>query len=643
MSKSIGVIDLYGTTDIGAEHGGKAVGLNELTRLGLQIPAALALNAANVRALLQRESAALTALANWLAESQTPVAVRSSAANEDGGLQSFAGVFRTELNVFPDVEAALVAIDLVSSSGQSARAAAYSGGSIDRIPVVIQRMVDAAISGVMFTEAVDTNGDDCVYVEWIEGLGEDLVSGRKTPAFAVFPWKKARDAVDLLRLRFGRDSLGRADVAGLCAMAIASQSRVLAAGWDIEWSVDKTGIVWPLQMRPITRALLVPTSGGIGNLLIASSGRASGLVRHVDDDNNAGLKDGEILVAQITEADYLPAMQRSAAIITEEGGLLSHAAIVARELGKPCIVGVKNARELLEEGVLCEVDAIEGRILQRTLEIGTGTKNSEVDWSSVYLYDRGFETQLGDQVAYVEPTLSGLVAFVDEEVSNEERSAMVLSARKRFGQDTFAMPSDRRIWYREWRRFQQLPTFAFVDTLFKVGISSWSEVQLRSAEAILYKMAGALSIDKPESAVARLFNGELGAALHALVAVEVEGAAVWQAFRDTSLTRSRTATKFLDVIRGQASELICQEANIEDMRACLRFLEGMRNESYAKFSQACVFRTEYFGERNDLIKEACIELGLTYVDEDESLLDIYRCRDFIDRDKAYLQQLLQAL
>ena len=93
----------------------------------------------------------------------------------------------------------------------------------------------------------------------------------------------------------------------------------------------------------------------------ASPGRAKGRVRvALGAPESYGLKEGEILVCPMTSPDYVPAMKRSAAIVTDEGGLLSHAAIMSREFGKPCIVGTKIATRVLKDGEMVEVDADKG-------------------------------------------------------------------------------------------------------------------------------------------------------------------------------------------------------------------------------------------------------------------------------------------
>lgn len=94
---------------------------------------------------------------------------------------------------------------------------------------------------------------------------------------------------------------------------------------------------------------------------IASRGWASGKVKICESSTEIGkVENGDILVAAMTTPDFVPAMKRAVAIITDEGGVTSHAAIISRELGKPCIIGTKNATKILKDGDIVEVDANKG-------------------------------------------------------------------------------------------------------------------------------------------------------------------------------------------------------------------------------------------------------------------------------------------
>lgn len=99
---------------------------------------------------------------------------------------------------------------------------------------------------------------------------------------------------------------------------------------------------------------------------VCSQGWARGVVRIIDDPSNTEFNEGEILVCDMTSPDYVPLMKRAVAIITDRGGILSHAAIVSRELGKPCIMGTGNATRVLKDGDLVEVDADKGIIKKVT-------------------------------------------------------------------------------------------------------------------------------------------------------------------------------------------------------------------------------------------------------------------------------------
>ncbi|MDB5161142.1 MAG: hypothetical protein JWO96_522 [Candidatus Saccharibacteria bacterium] len=112
--------------------------------------------------------------------------------------------------------------------------------------------------------------------------------------------------------------------------------------------------------------MVVQTSGKTGGLVkgqVGSPGKAKGPVKIVQADNiDADFPDGAVLVCAVTTPDYVPLMQKAAAIITDQGGILSHAAIVARELKKPCIVGTGNATKVLKEGQIVSVDADKGTV-----------------------------------------------------------------------------------------------------------------------------------------------------------------------------------------------------------------------------------------------------------------------------------------
>jgi len=315
-------------------HGRKATGLRSLIEAGAKVPDGIALDQVQVAQLLERDPRAISSLKTWLGQHQTQLAVRSSAANEDGEILSFAGMYATDLKIKPDIESVLASISRIATSGQSNRILHYSGSLVETIPVVIQEMVAAQISGVLFTRAILPNGDTGIYVEWIYGIGEQLVSGHITPASFSIPWNSQADALDLQQVIINRDFPDRRHINALITL-VNIVAPLSAANRDIEWAIGSDDTLYALQIRPATTDILVPSTRPHGHPLPASPGIAVGPARLVDDTNYADLREGEVLVAKITEVDYVPSMRKAVAVVTEEGGLLSHAAIVARELAYP--------------------------------------------------------------------------------------------------------------------------------------------------------------------------------------------------------------------------------------------------------------------------------------------------------------------
>ena len=137
---------------------------------------------------------------------------------------------------------------------------------------------------------------------------------------------------------------------------------------DTEWAIAD-GKAWLVQARPITTlhhaTMTAPESHDVvARGLPAAPGEASGTVRVLLTPAEGGqLLDGEVLVAQMTNPDWLPTMRRAAALVTDTGGMTCHAAIVARELGVPCVVGARTATTDLQDGMVVTVDGTHGRVL----------------------------------------------------------------------------------------------------------------------------------------------------------------------------------------------------------------------------------------------------------------------------------------
>ncbi|MFC9962614.1 phosphoenolpyruvate synthase [Nocardia ignorata] len=330
-----------------------------------------------------------------------PVAVRSSAIGEDSAGASFAGMNVTRTNI-RGKDALLAAVVDCWASLFSPRVLTYRArrGMRGRptMAVVVQRMIDARAAGVAFTADPATRRRDRVVVEAARGLGEVVVSG------AVEPDTYLLDAAgpDLLRTRIGRQSyaimsgpdgdrrveLDATDAASpvltdeqaraVARLALSVQAHHGGIPQDVEWVFDEQGALWIVQARPITTPTEAATSPssqpssdaalvqGIG----AAPGVASGPVRVLaSPDLGQLLRAGEVLVAPMTNPDWLPALSRAAAVVTDSGGMTCHAAIVARELGIPCIVGARTATSALVDGTLVTVDGSTGQVRAGTTDV----------------------------------------------------------------------------------------------------------------------------------------------------------------------------------------------------------------------------------------------------------------------------------
>jgi pyruvate, water dikinase len=335
-----------------------------------------------------------------LSEGGVLVAVRSSATMEDTAQASFAGMNRSFLNVRGTDQLAARVKD-VWASLYSPRVIFYRKrlGLVGEpeISAIVQEMVESEKSGVAFSVDPSTGDPDLMVIEAAFGLGEVVVAGEVEPDNYVvskrdLSTKKIHTGYKSYKLtrdpKSGNvrtelsDSEARSQVLTedeihQVAELVRNAENYYTTPQDIEWAIDD-GRLFIVQSRPITtlgshtepETQPEPTERkelvkGLG----ASPGQASGKVRLISTPDDAErLQDGEILVTQMTSPDWVPVMRRAAAIVTESGGMTSHAAIVSRELGVPCVVGARGATSVLEENAIVTVDGRSGVIFAGRLE-----------------------------------------------------------------------------------------------------------------------------------------------------------------------------------------------------------------------------------------------------------------------------------
>jgi len=339
-------------------------------------------------------------------QADTAVAVRSSATAEDLPEASFAGQQETFLNVV-GIEEVLASIRSVFASLYNDRAIAYrvhqdfAHGEV-ALSAGVQRMVrsDTAASGVMFTMDTESGFDQVVFITSAYGLGETVVQGQVNPdEFYVYKpaLRAGRPAIvrrqrgsKALRMVLADDgaervrvepvaqseqrafSLDDADIEQLARYALLIEDHY-GRPMDIEWGKDgEDGAIYILQARPET----VQSRAAAQRLerfeltergQVLSSGRSigrrigSGPARLVlDVADMSSVRPGDVLVTDMTDPDWEPVMKRASGIVTNRGGRTCHAAIIARELGIPAVVGTRDATRRVADGQAVTVSCAEG-------------------------------------------------------------------------------------------------------------------------------------------------------------------------------------------------------------------------------------------------------------------------------------------
>jgi pyruvate,water dikinase len=392
------------------------------------------------------------------------VAVRSSATAEDLPDASFAGQQRTFLNIQGE-DNVIVAVQECWASLFEPRAIFYRNEyGIDHmqvgIAVPVQRMVQSEAAGVLFTMEPVTN-ESKITIEAVYGLGEVVVSGEITPdhylvdkeRFTILEkqiveqdWQLVKSlesdsGVDGANVKLPvsdelrkEQKLSDDEIISLAKLGAKIEDHYQFPQ-DIEWAKEG-GELYVVQTRPITT--LESISGeSVGEMLdvpalvsgsSASPGLGSGPVQIVSDPSRISeVKEGDILVAEMTTPDYVPAMKRAAGIATDRGGRTCHAAIVSRELGIPCVVGTGNATNVLKPDQVVTVDGsqgkvYEGRVAAQATVPSTTTPKSAVK-TRTKLYVNLGEPDLAETVAARDVDGVGLIRaeFMVAEIGEHPR------------------------------------------------------------------------------------------------------------------------------------------------------------------------------------------------------------------------------
>ena len=351
---------------------------------------------------------------------ETYVAVRSSATAEDLPTASFAGQQSTYLNVHGN-EGVIKAVKECWASLFEPRAIFYrTENNFEHMKVglaaVVQVMVQSEKAGVIFTVDPLYKDPNLMSIEAGYGLGEVVVSGQITPdtyrvdkegmkivdkkiskqSWMIIKMGGKNQRVDIKDEMQGKQKLSDAEIPELARVAKRIEEHYRFPQ-DIEYAMEK-GKLYIVQSRPITTLTGKKEAEGgrrgkgmtetkekkdmsDAKILVqglgASPGAGTGKVRILKTSKEIkNMERGEILVTEMTTPDFVPGMKKAAAIITDTGGMTSHAAIVSRELGIPCIVGTGNATQVLKDGMEVTVDGSHGMVYEGLLDVAE-EKNEE--------------------------------------------------------------------------------------------------------------------------------------------------------------------------------------------------------------------------------------------------------------------------
>ena len=352
-------------------------------------------------------------LARKVGEENPFVAVRSSATAEDLPDASFAGQQDTYLNV-RGADMIIAKVKECYASTFTDRATYYRvKQGFDHMTVAlsaaIQMMVYSKAAGVMFSVNIMNGDDKSIIIEGSWGLGEYVVQGTVTPDnFTVDKGTMQitdrmindknlalvrKPEGDCVEIQIPEDQARQQVITDEQVIELATYAKAIEKHYgcymDMEWGIDeRDGKVWILQARPETvfsqkkekEETVVEATTTERKIVVkglpASPGKAAGRAHVIENPEDIDdFKEGEILVTTMTAPDWVPAMKKAKAIVTDAGGMTCHASIVSRELGIPCIVGTKSrseeATKTISDGQMITVDATNGIVYDGILEEAT--------------------------------------------------------------------------------------------------------------------------------------------------------------------------------------------------------------------------------------------------------------------------------
>ena len=618
----------YSNNDNTDTCGGKAAGLTLLNKLKMPVPQWTALNweqASNI------SDKTLDEIIKYFG-TNILVAVRSSAANEDGTQKSFAGMFESKLNIPTTKKDLRNAISSVIASGKSLRVNEYDGDT-NNMGIVIQKMVNPVISGVAFTSAIDTDGSEVVLIEVTSGLGDKLVSGLVTPTQIKVPVRN--NILDSNNISISGKLLPGIDSINSLIEKIQILKNKSKKKLDTEWCIDSDGHVWFVQARPITQPVFIknrtnnsaiPVVGGTVTApvyVIPELGAHTSpeiMKKRFDD-----FPDGAILVALYTEVDFVPIMKRASGIITEQGGVLSHAAILSRELGIPCIVNYPNATNKFKTGGIITMNATTGQI-KEDIEF---MQSNETAWmDEAWLFDNMKRVPYNGGCVLVESLPNRLNVYAPW-MESKDVSDLDLFIRKKFGVAPNIIRGDSQYsmkffsWFED-RNHKKLPGYLpALNKAYEIAKSMSASAVHRFYKSCINTAKKYISLaQNTTNAATRLYYSETVVAQYIILDVIFPRAiALYQLYYETAQKLHLADATFADLLALKKIHGIPKK-----YYDFITALSQERNDIYPKFKEIFPEIVGYWMPENSnkMQREALNAIGIKNTDNMYMLNEFYK-------------------
>jgi phosphohistidine swiveling domain-containing protein len=596
-------------------NGGKIMGLAQLLSYGLPIPKTFFI--APKDSSKMNSPKFISELKNTLRAfpKNTQLAIRSSAIGEDGGENSFAGIFDTELNIDSSNEKnVLAAISKVVESASSEKTKSYKNKKRAKMGIIIQEMIAPLFAGVSFTDSLSETGENAVLIEFVDGLGDKLVSGRANSHRVTIPYDD-KGSLDKSKVKFFNNDSGKKQISFALDELINNIENVrkkFGRPMDTEWAIDKNGKTWMLQARPITKQVFVPVENNFADAGIVASygkGAVSGKTYFVDGDLDEGeeldnsiakMPEGAILILTYSDTYYLSAMRKAKAIISTNGSILAHAAIVSRELGIPCMVGVKDADKHFPDGTEVAINPSKGEIISKNYSVRGN--NSDIEWGELDLYDNIAIQKIDNTDVLFERLDDGTLAVhLPEKVTPNLINNVERYSRINYHASPKIYQREKYLWYFENKRFANLPLFVEFYAKGRGIVESLNSEAMNDYFSELVEIAKALVRKRRSTKIAheKLLCDENIQAAHFAAAIKIaQGDAIKHIYNFTKDILKRNNMNFIDFASLKGGETVIKKnAALGSAFEFLKVTEKRRNEIYQKLLDIKAVSSDYFDKR----------------------------------------------